>query len=289
MLTPFYQDEAATIYHGDCRELLPFLKSSADLIVTSPPYDDLRIYGGHKFEFTRVAPHVFNTIKVGGVLVWVVNDQVLNGGESGSSFRHALAFQGLGLRLHDTMIYDKGKCVYPDPKRYGQAFEYMFVLSNGEPKTVNKIKDRVNRWGGTMSRGKTSERKRDGSIKQREQFEVEPIGYRLNIWHYRTGYGNEEITEHPAAFPLPLASDHIRSWSNAGELVIDPMCGSGTTLRAAKDLGRKAIGIEIEERYCEIAAKRLSQGVLEFTQDTATASALPRQETLESSLLLETK
>lgn len=264
-MQPYFQEDGITIYCGDLRDILPPLEICCDLCVTSPPYDNLRLYGGHEFDFISVAFQVVRALVVGGVLVWVVGDQVINGSESGSSFEHVLTFRNLGLRIHDTMIYDKGKCIYPDPLRYGQSFEYMFVLSNGEPKTVNKIKDRVNRWGGSKTFGRTSERKRDGSIKQREQFEVDPIGYRLNIWKYKSGFGNEEVTDHPAPFPLGLATDHIRSWSNAGDLVLDPMCGSGTTLRAAKDLGRKAIGIEIEERYCELAANKLRQGVLAFT------------------------
>jgi DNA modification methylase len=263
-MRPYYSENGITIYSGPCEAVLPYLNVGADLVVTSPPYDNLRLYGGHGFNFADVSLAIVGTLNVGSVLVWVVGDEVVNGSESGTSMRQALAFMEQRLRLHDTMIYDKGKCVYPDPKRYGQAFEYMFVLSHGEPKTVNKIQDRVNRWGGTKSFGRVTERQRDGSLKQRDQVEIQPVGYRLNIWKYRNGYGTQEVTDHPAPFPLALAMDHIRSWSNVGDIVLDPMCGSGTTLRAAKELGRRAVGIEIEERYCEIAANKLRQEVLQF-------------------------
>lgn len=263
-MTPYYSESGIEIYHGDCREILPCLPK-VDLVLTSPPYDDLRLYGGQVFEFQRCATPIAGALGAGSVMVWVVGDQVIDGGESGTSFKQALEFQRLGLRIHDTMIYDKGKCVYPDPLRYGQSFEFMFVFSNGEPKTVNRIKDRVNRWGGTKSYAAPTERQRDGTLKQRKkQITVGEIGYRFNIWQYASGFGNEEVTEHPAPFPRRLASDHIRSWSNGADLVLDPFMGSGTTLRAAKDLGRRAIGIEIEEKYCEIAANRLRQEVLKF-------------------------
>jgi site-specific DNA-methyltransferase (adenine-specific) len=98
---------------------------------------------------------------------------------------------------------------------------------------------------------------------------VKENGIRTNVWKYSPGYmksaKEDYVFEHPAIFPEALAKDHIRSWSDSGDTVVDFFSGSGTTLLAAKELGRKAIGIEIEERYCEIAARRLSQDVLEFS------------------------
>ena len=89
-----------------------------------------------------------------------------------------------------------------------------------------------------------------------------------NVWLYSVGFGKSHpdtiAHDHPATFPLRLARDHILSWSDPGALILDPFCGSGTTLLAAKNLGRKAIGIEAEEKYCELEAKRLSQKVFQF-------------------------
>ena len=89
------------------------------------------------------------------------------------------------------------------------------------------------------------------------------FGLRRNWWVISNPYTG--ITEgHPAPMSPKLARDHILTWSVPGDIILDPFAGSGTTLWAAKQMGRRAIGIEIEERYCEIAAKRLSQEVFEF-------------------------
>ena len=110
-------------------------------------------------------------------------------------------------------------------------------------------------------------RQADGSQKLKKRNVIAEIGMRGNIWRCKTA-GQENVCtaiEHPAVMPFNLASDLVSSWSNPGDIVLDPMCGSGTTLRAAKDQGRSAIGIEIEERYCEIAARRMGQEVLNLT------------------------
>ena len=233
-----------------------------DLVVTSPPYDNLREYGGHAWDFAGVARELTRVLKPGGVIVWVVNDAVIDGSESGTSMRQALGFMDAGLRLHDTMIYDKGKCVYADPTRYGQSFEFMFVLAKGKPVTLNKLKDRENKWGGTKTFGINTERQRDGTLKPRDGFTLADMSQRMNIWKYRNGAGNEETTGHPAAFPIALAKDHISSWSNPGDVVLDPFAGSGTSLKAAKELNRHWLGIEINPAYVEICYKRLAQDVL---------------------------
>ena len=268
-MKPYYQDDAAQIFLGDCRDILPHLPK-VDLVLTSPPYDSLRDYGGQVWDFESVAESLLLSLMPGSVMVWVVGDETKNGSESGSSFRQALWFMEHGLNLHDTMIYAKNGPPYPSQNRYFQVFEYMFIFSKGEPKTVNLIKDRKNRWaGGKWSSGR-SKRTKAGELTYDPQLDwnVKEFGVRFNIWEYNTGYGYsaeaDYIYEHPAIFPPALAKDHIESWSNPNDIVLDPLMGSGTTLRAAKDLGRKAIGIEIEEKYCEIAAKRMSQSVMQL-------------------------
>src|SRR5690606_4264596 len=97
-----------TIICGDNCEVMRTMPSeSIDLVVTSPPYDDLRTYGGHDWDFYGVAWNLKRLLKPGGVIVWVVNDATKDGSETGSSMRQALHFQSLGLNLHDTMIYHR--------------------------------------------------------------------------------------------------------------------------------------------------------------------------------------
>lgn len=270
-LKPYYQDDWATIYHGDNGEFLPTLDCySIDLMVTSPPYDFLRKYKGYSWNLEIILPWILRIMQVGGVIVWIVGDQVQNGTETLTSFKQALAFKEQGFRLHDTMIYKKDGVVFPESTRYNQSFEYMFVFSRGSPKTFNPICDVKNKRANEPIVG--GYRQPDSSIKigvgERLGRKVKEHSMRSNIWQYSPGYMKSAkdayIFEHPAIFPEQLAKDHISSWSNPGDIVLDPFMGSGTTLRAAKDLGRKSIGIEIEEKYCEIAAKRLSQEVLDF-------------------------
>lgn len=255
--------EVNRIIQGDAvRVLKTFPDKCVDLIITSPPYDNLRDYDGYSFDFEGIAGELYRVIKEGGVIVWVVGDSIIDGSESGTSFRQALFFKELGLRLHDTMIYEKNGASYPEQKRYYQIFEYMFVFSKGEPKTINLLSDRKNKW--SSSWGKRSTRGKDGKLKQKGKLEnLKEYGVRFNIWRYSTGAGfstKDEIAfEHPAIFPEQLAADHIRSWSNEGDLVLDPMNGSGTTTKIAQTLNRKFIGIDVSEKYCKIAEKRLAQ------------------------------
>jgi DNA modification methylase len=248
------------ILQGDCAEVLKTLESeSVDLTVTSPPYDNLRDYNGFVFDFESIAKELYRVTKRGGVLVWVVGDSVVNGSETGTSFKQALFFKELGFNLHDTMIYEKNGTPFPDINRYYQCFEYMFILSKGKPKTTNLLKDRKNRW--ERSFGKVSNRQKDGTLKVIGLKTFEPFGVRFNIWRINCGFGRSTkdlfAHEHPAIFPDDLAQDHILTWSNEGDTVLDPMCGSGTVLKMAKRNKRNYIGIELSQKYIEIAERRI--------------------------------
>jgi site-specific DNA-methyltransferase (adenine-specific) len=263
-----------SIVCGDNVDLMStFPKECIDLVVTSPPYDELRTYNGHSWDFEAVAQQLWRIIKPGGVVVWVVGDAMFEGSETGTSFRQALRFKEIGFRLHDTMIYAKGSCQFPETVRYYQQMEYMFVLSKGRPIAINLIADKKNNYAGTKVSG--TERCKDGSLKQMCGVAVGRVykdyGVRSNVWTYRIGCshtsGEHYAHKHPAIFPEALARDHIRSWSNEGDIVLDPFSGSGTTAKVARLLGRKYIGLEISEEYCEIARKRLSQKLLEFESE----------------------
>jgi site-specific DNA-methyltransferase (adenine-specific) len=259
--------EPDNIYCVDCREGLGLLEDeSIPLTITSPPYDGLREYGGHKWDFgvfVQIANELWRVTRKGGIVIWVVGDSTIKGSESGTSFRQALYFKEIGFRLHDTMIYEKAGPAYPDQTRYYNTFEYMFVFSKGKPETFNPIRDRKNRWYGQKWSNTRSRRNKKGELKVTawDAAEGEEFGTRFNIWRYAVGYGNsgpkEMNKDHPAVFPEQLAIDHVLSWSNEGDLVLDPMIGSGTVGVACVKTGRHYIGFEVEESYCVVATKRI--------------------------------
>lgn len=237
--------------------------NSVDLTVTSPPYDNLRDYKGYKFDFKNIANELFRVLKLGGIIVWIVGDATINGSETGTSFKQALYFKEIGFNLHDTMIYEKTGASYPSINRYYQIFEYMFILSKGIPKTINLLKDKRNKWAGQENFGIRSKRNKNGILYKSEKTIVSEFGIRNNIWKYASGYGysaEEDIAyDHPAIFPEQLAEDHILTWSSKGDLILDPMCGSGTTCKMAIRNQRNFIGFDISPEYVEIANKRISK------------------------------
>lgn len=241
--------------------------NTVDLTVTSPPYDKLRFEEEYEydFDFPAIADSLYRVTKVGGVVVWVVDDQIVDGSHTGTSFRQALYFlDETGFLLHDTMIYRKRTVTFPDSNRYFNGFEYMFVFSkDGAPKTVNLIEDRKNRTPGKVIHG---ERRQPDGTKERVNNEGDchpEISRRFNVWEYATGLYNstsdEEAFEHPAIFPEKLAADHIISWSDKGDLVYDPFTGSGTTQKMAERLSRKWIGSEYSEKFCELTRQRVKR------------------------------
>jgi DNA modification methylase len=244
---------------------------SVDMCVTSPPYDDLRTYNdSSKWDFDvfeKVAQELYRVMKKGGTLVWVVGDAVLNGGETGSSFRQALYFMQLGFKLHDTMLYEKAGTAFParrDGNRYSQIFEYMFVLSkDAKPKTAHMICDKPNKWAGQTSFGAASFRNAKGELVKRDLKPIPDFSPRNNIWRYANGKGfttkDDYAYEHPAMFPEALAKDHILSWSNPGDLVLDPFMGSGTTAIMAYDTDRDFVGFEIDDTYFKICQRRITE------------------------------
>lgn len=259
-----------TINVGNCVDLMKELPDSCvDLCVTSPPYDNLRTYKGYVFPFEEITKELYRIIKNGGVVVWIVCDATINGSETGTSFRQALKFMEIGFKLHDTMIFNK---MNPIPqiyrKRYTNVFEYMFVFSKGTVNTHNPIMVPCLHAGlelkgttyknfstGTQKRGKMAKPVKEEKIKG-------------NIWDYVVGKKavDQEAKGHPAPFPYELAYDHIISWTNEGDTVLDPMCGSGTTIVAASDLHRQFIGFDISEEYCKIAIDRLKHHQIESAQ-----------------------
>ena len=244
----------------DCLEGLKLLNdNSIDLTVTSPPYDNLRKYNGYSFDFENIAKELYRVIKDGGVVVWIVNDKTKNGSKSGTSFKQALYFKEVGFNLHDTMIWQKP--TFTDTGslrvRYGDVFEYMFILSKGKLKTFNPIKDRKNKCFGDVKHGTV--RQIDGSVKDisSKGKAIAEYGQRFNVWEITPEKNNK--TGHPAVFPEQLANDHIISWSNEGDIVMDIFSGSGTTHKMALLNNRNFIGFEISQEYIDIENERIKQ------------------------------
>lgn len=244
-------------YNMDCMDGMRQLSTETiDLTVTSPPYDNIRNYNGYSFDWKQTIKELYRVTKQGGVVVWIVSDQTINGSESGTSFRQALFAMECGFNLHDTMIWEKESCAFPESTRYYPNFEYMFVWSKGKPKTFNPIEDRLNIYAGSKITG--TGRQRDGTLKPLNRIgeAVKEYGRRFNVWRISTEKQNK--TGHPAVFPIAIATDHILSWSNEGETVLDPFLGSGTTRIAAYDLNRNFIGYEISKQYFEQQEERFN-------------------------------
>ena len=240
--------EPNQIILGDCLEVMKQIDDkSIDMVLTSPPYDNLRKYNGYNFDFEAIANELFRVLKDNGIIVWVIGDATINGSETGTSFKQALYFMSLGLKLHDTMIYEKNSPAYPASRtsnRYTQIFEYMFIFAKGKvPHQL--IVDKPNKWAGF----------KDFSGKLKNP--VPDFSPRNNIWKYTTSFNG---VKHPAPFPEALAKDHILSWSEPGQLVYDPFMGSGTTAKMAKLTDRNFIGSEISAEYVAIANSRVQEG-----------------------------
>jgi site-specific DNA-methyltransferase (adenine-specific) len=314
----------------NCLELFKTIAdNSIDMILTSPPYDNLRNYKENNttnkdeientdnknnatnsiinniftFEiFKDIAKELYRVLKEGSVLVWIVGDSVIDKSESGTSFKQALYFKdNIGFKLHDTMIYEKNGVILPESNRYYQRFEYMFVFvkpydnnkdnsnnssnnnsnsnnsnsnnSNNNkttkhklPNTFNPIIDRKNKHVGEPLR--SSHRNKDGMlVKINKKLHIREYGRRCNIWRYEVGKNCSSVDsiafKHPAIFPEKLARDHILSWSNENDIILDPFMGSGTTAKMCAMYNRRYIGCDLSEEYCEIARKRVKKAETE--------------------------
>jgi DNA modification methylase len=265
-------------------DALAFLRglpdASVDMILTSPPYDNLRTYKGYSWDFEGIAHQSYRVLKHGGVMVWVVGDATINGSETLSSMRQALYFVDCaGFSMHDTMIYEvAGTGAKGSNSAYWQSFEYMFVLSKGKPKTVNLLCDKINVTKGGVSKGRGTNANGESAPTLTITAEA---GRRTNIWRFMAGFNFNGNTKHPATFPEALAHDHISSWSNPGDVVCDFFMGSGTTAKMARALNRRYIGCDISSEYVQIAIERLATP---YTPDMFarldTPAPLPIQEAL---------
>ncbi|MCF6278729.1 MAG: site-specific DNA-methyltransferase [Flavobacteriaceae bacterium] len=246
------------IYNINCVEGMKEMQDNfVDLVVTSPPYDDLRNYNGYDFQYEEVAKELFRVVKEGGIVVWVVGDRTKNGNKTLTSFKHALCFQNVGFNVHDVMIYQKKNTPFMRSNAYTNCFEYMFVFAKGKPKTFNPLKVPTVRQG----LEKMPVNKKADGINNKVLGKLNKEKTRINIWEYAVGLGgstNDRFAfEHTAIFPEKLAHEHILSWSNENDLVFDPMCGSGTVCKMASLNNRNFIGMDISKKYTELSKRRV--------------------------------
>ena len=253
------------LYTGDCVDVMKkhIADNSVQLTVTSPPYDNLRSYNGYSFDAKLVALELWRVTRPGGVVVWVVGDQTKNGSESGTSFRQALDFKEIGFNIHDTMIWKSAKPPLTH-NRYEQAFEFMFVFSKGRPGAWNPIKEPCI-GAGKNAQKRTFRQYGDKLLAMHKPGVIGDEKIKSNLWEIANSgvadRGDKFISEHPATFPEALARDHILSWSDPGDLVLDPLCGSGTTGKMALKNGRQFIGIDCSAEYIALSKKRI-EGLL---------------------------
>lgn len=231
-MTPYYADEAVEVFHGDCRTLLPQLGVEADVTITDPPYDanthqNAKSNRGMKGGTRDIDFDAFTVDDLRATLALcasVTRRWVI----ATVDYRHAVSFHDAppdGLRLLRIGVWAKPN---PMPQisgdRPGQGWETIAFLHRDDVRPT---------WHG---------------------------GGRSSVW-YLPADGNQG---HPTAKPLVMVREWVRLFTDPGDLVLDPFAGSGTTLRAAKDEGRRAVGIELEQRYVDLAVSRVAQDVLDF-------------------------
>lgn len=159
------------------------------------------------------------------------------------------------------MIYHKNGNLLQHKGRYTQEFEYMFILSKGKPKTFNPIRDVKIKY---PYHKMNTIRQKDGSLVKHVTtgyYNESGLKQRSNVWTYNVGWmkttPDKVAYEQPSMFPELLAKDHIITWSNKGDYILDPFSGAGTTYKMAYLLGRKPIGIEVNPKSIYITKKRL--------------------------------
>lgn len=228
-----------------------------DLIVTSPPYDDIRDYKGFSYNLSEVGKESYRVLKKGGIAAVVIQDATKNYGKTLTSFRMILDWcDNIGFKLFENIIYKKhGAEGAWWSKRFRVDHEYIPIFLKGyRPQYFNKENLKIpSKHGGKTMRG-CATRLTDGTTLETKTVQINPTKCRGTIWDYTTcGDGGKLKHKHPATFPNMIPYDFIECFCPKDGIVLDPFVGSGTTCVAAKSLGRKYIGIDIAKEYCELA------------------------------------
>ena len=251
-----------TIQCLDCVEGMKKLPdNSIDLVVTSPPYDDIRTYNGFNFDLHATGREVYRILKDGGIAVMVIQDQTKNFGKTLTSFKTIVDWcENIGFKLFETIIYRKhGAEGAWWNTRFRVDHEYMPIFLKGErPQYFNKEPLKIpSKWGGkTLTGGAT--RLTSGRTLKARPIKINPLKCRGTIWNYATcGDGTRLKHQHPATFPDKIPFDFIQCFCPKEGIVLDPFMGSGTTALAAIELERKYIGFDISKEYCNLAKRRI--------------------------------
>lgn len=256
-MKPYYEQDGIMIYHGDCREIAPQLVPS-DLVVTSPPYAKQRDYGFKRGEFIweQVVPRALANVNISTNGQVLVNLGLIHKDGEVVTYWDALTpvMRAYGFRLFGWYQWDQGSGLPGDWNgRFAPSHEFVFHF-NKVAKSPNKTvqcKTYGRTITGTGLRGRAHTKGRfshQGADVQ--PFKIPDSVIRVNREMARN------IGGHPAPFPVEFAEFLIRAFDGS---VLDPFMGGGSTLIAARKHCREAVGIEIEERYCEIAANRLAK------------------------------
>ena len=270
-MTPYFADAklGVTIYHGDNREVLPSLpEKSVQLTVTSPPYSLSKGYGAtdgnvERLPFaeyiaalTETLQHNFRVTDEDGKCIWNIDDRHVSMADNGINENlgtHAhvlLAAKAAGFAYRDLIIWNKqraatvaggagcmlGSFPYPPNVPILSMFEYILIFQRTGQSRASRVTDEI----------------KEASKMSSDDFKTAASG----VWTFS---GETAKRGHPCPFPDTVPIRLIRLFSFVGDTVLDPFMGTGTTGEAAKKMGRKFVGIEIEEKHAETAARRLSQ------------------------------
>jgi site-specific DNA-methyltransferase (adenine-specific) len=233
----YYDDGTCVIYHGDCRDVLPSLRG-AQAVITDPPYGILEHDWDVPIDWETLA---WDALRPGGF--------VCSFGLLMTLAPVCFALEVAGFRREAEMVWSRGT-LGTGGDRFGRSHE-LFAVYYKPPRQAPRV-DRVRVPYAPASKPSPSH--------QRHPLGAAPG----SIWYVHETSGSYATHDHETAKPLPLMARLVDALSDPGDTIIDPFAGSGTTLRAAKDLGRRAIGVETREQFCEIAARRLAQEVLDF-------------------------
>lgn len=263
------------LLHCDCVGGMKELPDDLiDLTVTSPPYDGLRSHDLLPIaKFQQAADELMRVTKPGGVVVWVVQEQIRNGSQTGTSSEQRLYFRDIGFLLWDRLIMVRhGRRNLPRG-RYGMPVEEAFILSKGKPRAVRLWQDKRNR---SSARVHTFQRRhRNGQLLDVEEVvRHNEFGTRPNVWRYAVGLhvAREAWVRqaaHGALMPEKMAEDLILSYSKPDDLVFDPFSGLATTCKMALLNHRHSLGMEINQHFFELGVRRMRLAQVQYERRLA--------------------